>query len=949
VAIAFGSNSALVTSTSGSLTPTLPSGTATNDFLCMHVAHGSATAMTAPSGWTLATSVAIGGTHTVHLMWKFAGAGETNPTFTGTTTNGMWGVLSRFTGVPVRANPFHVAATAATGSGTAMAGASMTPSVTGAMAVWLWTQNDNGVTSTVDNSATVAYSGSSYDSVVGLDSNQSAAYKLMATAVATGVTTMTSASGTANGCIRFMLDPTPSTLNVNVTGTTTASSTVTAQRQQNAATTGTTTATSAATAYVPPGTVLGIGSVRPNHFSLQYAADGAGSSATATQADIEAGFALAPNFVTTAAANAVNFQVRADGALLGGSTTPRVELREVNPDGTDMAFDAMSGTHMLHLRAKITHLPAADPEVVVCQLHNGTTDRISIRTQLISAQTKLLCRINGTAATPRFEETYVTGTEFEVLVKVSGAGAVEVYYNGATSPTVTGQLVTTGSASWYFKAGAYAQFDTASTGSSTEYVAVETRDLWVAHAVGDVSGTTTASSTVSAARQQNADVAGPLTVGSSPAVVRQQNAAVAGPVTVAAAPAVVRQQNAAVAGSVASGSVPAAVRQQNADVAGTTTSSASPTASVTSAGVDVTGSVTSAAVVSVVRTDAASVSGSVASAATPAVVRQQNATVMGATASAVTTSVTRQQNAAVTGSTATAASPVAVRQQNATVTGATTSSATPAVARQQNADVTGASAVAATTSVLRTQTANVTGTTTSTGAPSAGGAADVTGTTSSTGTVAVVRQQNAAITGSTASSGTTAVVRQQNATVAGSTATSASTAVTRTDSANVAGSVSPGAVTSTRRTDSATITGAVTVSGSTSVGRIQNALVSASATISAAITTLRTQLAAALGTTAGSGAPSAVRSDSAGVAGSVAISGAIGASVVTPTSYPLRAVVTVRGLHAAITAPALLHAEPRVVGMHSAPVEVATRLHAARIRVVGLHSAPARVRERLPA
>jgi hypothetical protein len=214
VAIAYGGNSALVTSTAGTVTPTLPAGTTSGDLLIMHVAHGGTATMSAPAGWTLGTSVQISTTHRQHSFWRFAGAGETNPTFTSTvTTNGMWGVLTRWTGVPVSANPFNAggAPTGATGSGAAMTGATMTPTAAGCMAVWFWCQSDNGTTSTVDNSASVAFSGSSYDSVVGLDSNQSAGFKLMPTAVATGVTTMTSASGAAWSCIRMLLDPTLAT------------------------------------------------------------------------------------------------------------------------------------------------------------------------------------------------------------------------------------------------------------------------------------------------------------------------------------------------------------------------------------------------------------------------------------------------------------------------------------------------------------------------------------------------------------------------------------------------------------------------------------------------------------------------------------------------------------------------------------------------------------------
>jgi len=219
VAIAFGSVSAQVTSTTGTVTPTLPTGTVPGDLLIFHVGHGSgSTVMPTPAGWNLGTSIAISSTHRNHLFWRFADTGETNPTFTSSiTTNGMWGVLSRWTGVPVSADPFDFDPTGATGTGNQMAGASMTPTVAGAMAIWFWLQSDNGTTSTANNSATVAYSGTS--SSVGIDADLSAAYKLMPTATATGITSMTSSTSVANACIRLLLDPTPIVKSGGDTGT----------------------------------------------------------------------------------------------------------------------------------------------------------------------------------------------------------------------------------------------------------------------------------------------------------------------------------------------------------------------------------------------------------------------------------------------------------------------------------------------------------------------------------------------------------------------------------------------------------------------------------------------------------------------------------------------------------------------------------------------------------
>jgi hypothetical protein len=242
-----------------------------------------------------------------------------------------------------------------------------------------------------------------------------------------------------------------------------------------------------------PADILNIGADEgQNHFQLQYALDGStGNDITITQFDdVAAGFTADPYFKVVTnldGAPAVQFRVRADAATTTGSSTPRSELRETRADGTEMAFDAMHGDHSLRTRVRITHLPAGDPEVVVAQLHNGVTgDRIAIRTQLVSSQIKLLCRINGTQVDPRFDESYAVGDEFEVFVKVLDGGLVEVYYNGVTEPTVTGQLAASGAgASWYWKLGAYAQFDETTT-SATEYVSVEHRDLQVTHGGGRV-------------------------------------------------------------------------------------------------------------------------------------------------------------------------------------------------------------------------------------------------------------------------------------------------------------------------------------------------------------------------------------------------------------------------------------------------------------------------------
>lgn len=234
-----------------------------------------------------------------------------------------------------------------------------------------------------------------------------------------------------------------------------------------------------------PADVLNIGDdAGQNHFSLQYAVDGAGAASAATLAQVSAGFSVDPYFKVVqnaAGVPAVQFRVRADSALTSGASFPRAELQETRADGAAMAFDAMSADHTLHTRARITHLPAADPEVVVARLYNGTTDRASVRTVSASGQPNLAVFINGSQAGPTLDQSYTVGDEFEILIKVLNGGLVEVYYQGSTTPIVTGQLTSTGSASWSWRIGAAAQFDETTAGSTTEFVAVEHRDLQVSH------------------------------------------------------------------------------------------------------------------------------------------------------------------------------------------------------------------------------------------------------------------------------------------------------------------------------------------------------------------------------------------------------------------------------------------------------------------------------------
>jgi hypothetical protein len=228
---------------------------------------------------------------------------------------------------------------------------------------------------------------------------------------------------------------------------------------------------------------LNIGPLKgQNHFLLQVAPIGAPAFETKTQQDLVDGYSLDPNFkrvVETDGISRVEMVTRMDGATTSGSSYSRTELREVEEDGvTLVGFDYTTGTHWIRGRTRINKLSAIKPEVVIAQLHNGAADRIAIRTQLISGAIKLLVRVNGSSITPRLEETYILGTEFEWMIRVKD-GVASIFYKDMLVPmhTTTALTPTAGITTWYFKAGNYAQSNVALGEAPTDTDVVQLRSL----------------------------------------------------------------------------------------------------------------------------------------------------------------------------------------------------------------------------------------------------------------------------------------------------------------------------------------------------------------------------------------------------------------------------------------------------------------------------------------
>jgi hypothetical protein len=238
-------------------------------------------------------------------------------------------------------------------------------------------------------------------------------------------------------------------------------------------------------------TVLNIGSAGgKNHFKLQLGLTGYTESSEIPQSALISGYNTDPHFVRVPANSSAQLSVRADGSLTSGTTFPRCELREMDPDGvTEFAFNANSGIHWIRGRTKITSLGTVRPRVTVCQLHDGPSnvgEVLTIYTQenTGSGLTELRTRVFDTGTgQPKLSTNYTYGDEFDWMLYIN-AGYWAFYYQDLSVPfwdsvgyaAGGGVGVFSGSAEYYFKAGSYCQTnETFDTG--TIYTTVELKYL----------------------------------------------------------------------------------------------------------------------------------------------------------------------------------------------------------------------------------------------------------------------------------------------------------------------------------------------------------------------------------------------------------------------------------------------------------------------------------------
>ena len=167
---------------------------------------------------------------------------------------------------------------------------------------------------------------------------------------------------------------------------------------------------------------------------------------------------------------AVQFTAPCGGDAQPGSKYPRSELREMNPDGSPASWSTTSGTHVLELTQRITHLPVVKPQLVCGQIHSETDYLILIELD----SHKLYVRYRDATAGV-LDEGYELGTFFDLRIEASG-GYVDVFYNGAHK--VHQPMTEKGC---YFKAGCYVQSNTSTGDLPTAYGQVEISRLEITH------------------------------------------------------------------------------------------------------------------------------------------------------------------------------------------------------------------------------------------------------------------------------------------------------------------------------------------------------------------------------------------------------------------------------------------------------------------------------------
>lgn len=169
----------------------------------------------------------------------------------------------------------------------------------------------------------------------------------------------------------------------------------------------------------------------------------------------------------------INFWCPVTGVTTGGSSYPRTELRETNPDGSLKNWHYTDGDRSLSATLHVTQLPSTG-KVVVGQIHDDGVPKVKVGDQPLiklqygpSNKIELLYRVKPTDSDSKnftFPSTIPLGTSFSYIISLTKAGVLSVIVNGVV------KVLETVNHAWaaqglYFKAGAYCQDN---VGTATE-------------------------------------------------------------------------------------------------------------------------------------------------------------------------------------------------------------------------------------------------------------------------------------------------------------------------------------------------------------------------------------------------------------------------------------------------------------------------------------------------
>jgi hypothetical protein len=167
---------------------------------------------------------------------------------------------------------------------------------------------------------------------------------------------------------------------------------------------------------------------------------------------------------------AVTFTARCGDKAQDGSKYARSELREMNSDGSNAAWSSTSGTHVMELRQRVTHLPVVKPQVICGQIHSTTDYLILVELE----KNNLYVRYKD-ATIGVLDPNYQLGAYFDLKLVASG-GYVDVFYNGVRKAR---QAMRENDC--YFKAGCYVQSSTSTGDAASAFASVDIATLTVSH------------------------------------------------------------------------------------------------------------------------------------------------------------------------------------------------------------------------------------------------------------------------------------------------------------------------------------------------------------------------------------------------------------------------------------------------------------------------------------